>query len=337
MSKSKNLSKHKKLFALVKWTEGTAKNTYSTDVPVEWIRNFDFCKYNSDYKCKKIPYAIEWRNGRKRPKGGWNLFDGLIIQISEKQEELENTLQIIEGVKSPRCSNQGLEENTSDDNPHSMDTSSTEDSDIELKEISKKPRYEASENSAQLNAWDRRDNLWSNSKPKESQVSAFPDYKELSKTMQEQSDKIMQLEKDVAELKRNYTNLKKMGSYKNCSEDEDENEKMVEIYKGSGIKITENQWNFAKTRNSYTGMAIALMMASFPLETLLRSNLKGGAPKIKTEGEDKVSVHTALDPNKLKAIKDAVKAAHPVVYNASILGTALNNKLNQLRHQQKPQ
>lgn len=62
--------------ALVKWLEGADEGTYTHDVNVKWIVNFDA-------KSPQYPdtYAIEWRVLPK-PRSGWPVFEGLVLDVS---------------------------------------------------------------------------------------------------------------------------------------------------------------------------------------------------------------------------------------------------------------
>lgn len=68
-----------------------------------------------------------------------------------------------------------------------------------------------------------------------------------------------------------------------------------EIYPGSKIKITESQAIDAKAKCTPTALAITLVVALFPLETLLVSNLRGGKSKVRrVEQEEDDSNSTSL-------------------------------------------
>lgn len=72
------------LYALIKWISGEDKGTYSPDIPIDWIKNFDYKQYlNSKDESPQV-YAIEWRNSKKPPRGGWLFYNGLVIQVSGK-------------------------------------------------------------------------------------------------------------------------------------------------------------------------------------------------------------------------------------------------------------
>lgn len=49
----------------------------------------------------------------------------------------------------------------------------------------------------------------------------------------------------------------------------------VELAHGTGIKILKHQWTSALQAQTATSMVRVLLMAAFPLEVLIHSNLKG--------------------------------------------------------------
>lgn len=68
---------------------------------------------------------------------------------------------------------------------------------------------------------------------------------------------------------------------------------------GSGVKITSLQWETAISRASFTEMALSLVRAVFPLETLLISNLSGRKSKIDPYDNQR----PGLDKTKIAAIR----------------------------------
>ncbi|XP_034096361.1 uncharacterized protein LOC117562638 isoform X2 [Gymnodraco acuticeps] len=85
----------------------------------------------------------------------------------------------------------------------------------------------------------------------------------------------------------------------------------------------------APDTTSGTAMVRTLLLGTFPLETLLQSNLNGGKPK-RGDGEQL----EALDPGKKAAIIEATMKKWPHTTKGQ-LGTAINNKLTELRARQK--
>ncbi|XP_026093248.1 uncharacterized protein LOC113065928 [Carassius auratus] len=100
----------------------------------------------------------------------------------------------------------------------------------------------------------------------------------------------------------------------------------VELAHGTGIKILKHQWTSALQAQTATSMVRVLLMAAFPLEVLIHSNLKGG--KSKTDGS--AERRHALDKETMGAIFVAVKRRFPNVSRGA-LGIAVNSKLGELR------
>ncbi|XP_077063424.1 uncharacterized protein LOC143715477 isoform X1 [Siphateles boraxobius] len=72
----------------------------------------------------------------------------------------------------------------------------------------------------------------------------------------------------------------------------------VELAHGTGITILQHQWTSALQAQTATSMVRVLLMAAFPLEVLIQSNLKGG--KSKTDGS--TERRSALDKETMGAI-----------------------------------
>lgn len=62
--------------ALVKWLEGVDEGTFTPDVQLGWITNFD-----AACPCFPDTYGIEWRVGPK-PKAGWPVIEALVLDVS---------------------------------------------------------------------------------------------------------------------------------------------------------------------------------------------------------------------------------------------------------------
>ncbi|KAF4115091.1 hypothetical protein G5714_002580 [Onychostoma macrolepis] len=98
-----------------------------------------------------------------------------------------------------------------------------------------------------------------------------------------------------------------------------------EIVPGSGVYVSRSVWRSACQASSGTSMARILLW--FDIETLVKSNLKGGESKVTKRGDGER--RSALDEMKLKSIMDAVMSKHSV--SAGQIGTALNGKMAELR------
>ncbi|MCI4382196.1 hypothetical protein PGIGA_G00260470 [Pangasianodon gigas] len=100
----------------------------------------------------------------------------------------------------------------------------------------------------------------------------------------------------------------------------------LEIHPGSGVCVPKNVFWSASHANSPTTMARMLLLGVFDIETLLKSNLRGGKSKNASPGETKV----ALDRTKIDAIMNAVIQKFPGT-TRSQLGIAINQKVTELR------
>lgn len=71
-------------FALVKWLGGVDHGKYTANVPIEWIKDFDLDTFSEEEAAEDsdISYVIEWREGRKKPRGGWKVFDGYVKAVN---------------------------------------------------------------------------------------------------------------------------------------------------------------------------------------------------------------------------------------------------------------
>ncbi|XP_038125742.1 uncharacterized protein LOC119773028 isoform X2 [Cyprinodon tularosa] len=99
----------------------------------------------------------------------------------------------------------------------------------------------------------------------------------------------------------------------------------IEVIKGSGVFCWAEAWKAARLATSATAMVRNLLLGTFDLETLLKSNLNGGKP---TRGDGEQLV--ALDQIKKAAINDATLKKWPAVSRGQ-LGTSINSKLTELK------
>ncbi|KAK3916164.1 ATP synthase subunit beta [Frankliniella fusca] len=76
--------------ALVKWVEGAHANQITPDVDLDWIIGIDAAS-------PEFPetYAIEWRVP-PRPRNGWPVYDGLVMDISSDLDYLKSRAQELE-------------------------------------------------------------------------------------------------------------------------------------------------------------------------------------------------------------------------------------------------
>ncbi|XP_066552569.1 uncharacterized protein LOC136718747 [Amia ocellicauda] len=114
----------------------------------------------------------------------------------------------------------------------------------------------------------------------------------------------------------NKQNLRSQGHITNC----------VELYPGSGVFCETMVWRAATQAHSATAMARTLLLGVFDMDTLLRSNLRGGKSKRANYSDQK----EGLDPAKLDAIYNATMAKFPNARKGQI-GVGINSKLSEIR------
>ncbi|XP_057336470.1 TRAF3-interacting protein 1-like [Microplitis mediator] len=103
---------------------------------------------------------------------------------------------------------------------------------------------------------------------------------------------------------------------------------LIEIgHQGSGVTISTDAWDTAKSKTTFTAMGITLLMAIFDTEILLTSNVKGGKSKIKSDS----TRMEALDATRLNALKHTVRRMFAKSYNDRRMNEAINTKLSTLR------
>lgn len=89
------MSSKGKMLSLLKWTQGEDKGLYTIGIKTEWIKNFN----DDDFKNEKYDpdkkFAVEWRDSKKMPLGGWKCYMAQVIHISGKQNIFPNWSFII--------------------------------------------------------------------------------------------------------------------------------------------------------------------------------------------------------------------------------------------------
>ncbi|KAK1160326.1 hypothetical protein AOXY_G20465 [Acipenser oxyrinchus oxyrinchus] len=118
----------------------------------------------------------------------------------------------------------------------------------------------------------------------------------------------------------------------NCSDSDKEASKQVEIFPGTGVYIDKLSWILAERCSTNTSYVRTLTVAVFDIPTLLKSNLRGGGNKRDPTLEKK----TPLDRLKVEAIYGATLKKFPCTPK-SVIGGAINSKINELRHRMKPE
>ncbi|MGH0127790.1 UNVERIFIED_CONTAM: hypothetical protein FKN15_032095 [Acipenser sinensis] len=98
----------------------------------------------------------------------------------------------------------------------------------------------------------------------------------------------------------------------------------VEIYPGTGVFCDKLVWALANNSHTATSFVRTLLVNLFPLDVLLKSNLRG-------RSKDTTEHRPALDATKIDAIYRATLQKWPNTPQAFI-GSAINGKLAELRN-----
>ncbi|MGH0157561.1 UNVERIFIED_CONTAM: hypothetical protein FKN15_036183 [Acipenser sinensis] len=98
----------------------------------------------------------------------------------------------------------------------------------------------------------------------------------------------------------------------------------VEIYPGTGVFCDKLVWALANNSHTATSFVRTLLVNLFPLDVLLKSNLRG-------RSKDTTEHRPALDATKIDAIYRATLQKWPNTPQA-VIGSAINGKLAELRN-----
>ncbi|XP_053092273.1 microtubule-associated protein tau-like [Pangasianodon hypophthalmus] len=131
------------MFALVEWKEETDNESWSI-VPTSHIKNFDNNDFLDGLDDTSV-YLIKWRGGlKKKPKGGWPLYEATVHKIAEKQCTLEKLMRT-QRQSSPKLLSKRkcrpnpkfVEEETSNDGPSSPKKRQTSDGNLDRELLEK--------------------------------------------------------------------------------------------------------------------------------------------------------------------------------------------------------
>ncbi|KAK6493052.1 hypothetical protein HHUSO_G2527 [Huso huso] len=101
----------------------------------------------------------------------------------------------------------------------------------------------------------------------------------------------------------------------------------AEIYPGIGVFCDKLVWALANNSHTATSFVRTLLVNLFPLDVLLKSNLRG-------RSKDTTEHRPALDATKIDAIYRATLQKWPNTPQA-VIGSAINGKLAELRNKSK--
>ncbi|XP_039503089.1 uncharacterized protein LOC120459729 [Pimephales promelas] len=300
------------MYALVKWCAGDDKGKFSI-VHIKYIRNFDLESFLNGVITYEDEFAVEWGVG-KRPKGGFPIYMATVQSVGDintlerkldKRTKKDSEDDAIVGKRKRVAKRLWEDEDEDEDDPptavatvsgtKAASAIHNQGSEI-LASISLKEQEENSDNELSLV---RQELL----EIKKFIFTEIPQIKEM--------------------LNRSSMHLGSQGSLPSPSNPV----QIEEIVPGSGVYVSRNVWRSACQASSGTSMARILLLGVFDIETLIKSNLRGGESKVSKVGDGER--RSGLDEIKVKAIMDAVMSKHSV--SAGQIGTALNGKMAELR------
>ncbi|KAF4114053.1 uncharacterized protein LOC131539513 isoform X2 [Onychostoma macrolepis] len=329
------------MFALIKWVED---GKFSI-LPTEHIRDFDEDEYFTGMEEKNV-YLVEWRQGVKEPKGGWPVYEASIIKIAEREKTLQIKLKEIEEQlpkpdiikRKSKPSIKLLEAAELRDEPAAKKKVYPTDLPNDLKVWNEK-KIEHLQRVINLlreeNMNLKKENKWLKNEILEKippllqatehlltePMKSNADVPDMSKSQPHaplsHPPKPVDSNAAVLDVPKAPSKASLSGAAKGSSDAE-----YVELAHGTGIKILKHQWASALQAQTATSMVRVLLMATFPLEVLIHSNLKGGQSKTDIGAERR----TALDKETMAAIYVAVRKRFPNVSRGA-LGIAVNSKL----------
>ncbi|XP_074108429.1 uncharacterized protein LOC141533437 [Cotesia typhae] len=214
-------------------------------------------------------YVVKWHDTKKMPLGGWKCYHAMVIDISKSIETLEKKLNALEGVKSPGPSVKPVE----------VINDSSSDNDI--KEIEKEKDREVDNTKKKLRFSITSDEKDSNDVVVLSITEDLNNPTQISKAEHGHSSK------DNLMSEESQRNKRPVISPHTCDTDQKKQKlkqskspKLKELgHQGSGVWISREQWNDAKSKPFFAAMTASLLASVFPKEILLKSNYKGGASK----------------------------------------------------------
>ncbi|KAJ4920399.1 hypothetical protein JOQ06_024632, partial [Pogonophryne albipinna] len=269
-------------FALVEWTEGSDKGLRSI-LPIDCVRDFHEGNYlNGDEKTPE-EFLVEWRHGRKGANRQWPVYQARIIKVAKWEKSLKRVL----------CE---------------METNDEADT---TKRVTKPKNWryvDSDKEEKEKGPAKKRAHLVEEERP----ISKKKELRDVNLALKNENDHlkdliikhIPQMKEDIASLAGRCAATSKQLQPQNTihgerteAPEKTEAPETIEIVKGSGVFCKRDAWKASIHTTSGTAMGRTLLLGTFPIETLLQSNLNGGKPK-RGDGEQL----EALDPGKKAAI-----------------------------------
>ncbi|KAJ4926439.1 hypothetical protein JOQ06_008613 [Pogonophryne albipinna] len=259
-------------FALVEWTEGSDKGLRSI-LPIDCVRDFNELNYLNGDEETPEEFLVEWRHGRKAANRQWPVYQARIIKVAKWEKSLKRIL---------------CEMETNDEADTSKRVTKPNLRYVDIDEEEKGPAKKR----AHLDEEERPI-----SKKKEDIASLAGRCAATSVEPQNTVAAAEPQKKQPGDDDGDGGNNNKIHGERTEAPEKTEAPETIEIVKGLGVFCKRDAWKASIHTTSGTAMVQTLLLGTFPLETLLQSNLNGGKPK-RGDGEQL----EALDPGKKAAI-----------------------------------
>ncbi|KAK6464951.1 hypothetical protein HHUSO_G36819 [Huso huso] len=336
------------MFALVKWVNGDDDGKLSV-IPTEWIKGFNIEDFEEEGGEDERHYVAEWRRGSK-PRGGWQAFDCEVEKVGERQLELVQMRDAMTraeetpALKRKKFQNSRYADESSSDtkdtqvcqNSKTKASAKQQRSTEILNQLTKKPQTNKEDGEVQQLKSKIQELEQENKKLKETVVGAIPvildKIEELGKrdnsgptdhSIDSEANCLCGSPRYAASSAGSTVSISSIPQSQGNGRQLDK----VEIHPGSGVYIDQLAWTITNKATSYTSFVRNAMLSVFDIETLVKSNLRGGSGKRQKHGERR----EALDPNKVNAIYAATLMKFPLATKSQI-GSVINGKIAELRY-----
>lgn len=323
---------------MVQWKAGADKGKFS-EVSTDAVRNYndeDFDEDGNPIEEGQTEAIVEWRQGKKQ-KHGWPLHAGAVLfvhnnrfAIAKKMQECVEKKDLGKRLKRPLKTPKRYESSSDGSDTEPVKKTSSETS--MAKQCLQKYKSGSTAETRDVEV----DHLKSVQLQKENQ-----DLKEENHNLKEMLFKEMPmflteikeiLHRSMNNIRRSSTpevdppTTPKSGHSMKTGTPTQVLDK-VEIYPGTGVFCDKLVWALANNSHTATSFVRTLLVNLFPLDVLLKSNLRG-------RSKDTTEHRPALDATKIDAIYRATLQKWPNTPQA-VIGSAINGKLAELRNKSK--
>ncbi|KAK6490972.1 hypothetical protein HHUSO_G5683 [Huso huso] len=341
------------MYLLVKWSSGSDKYKISI-IPAVWVRNFDEDTFEENGDIDSRSYVAEWRSGKKTPRGGWPVYDCEVLKMSAKESDLK--INEVDQTENKTAASKRLimrnkrymDDSSSDSEPIQQNKKMSAKQDRcdnilkKLKAAHEEVDSEADQLMALKNKVEKLEE--ENNSLKHKVVQAIPAILQKLEVLEQKTCERIIYSSD-SDLQSRYgtptrstgNSTEALASSKSVLSAPVSPPPMkaagkVEIHPGSKVFVEELAWALTNKATSCSSFVRSLTLAVFDVETLVRSNLRGGRNKRQQDGERK----DALDSTKDHAIYAATLAKFPTATKSQI-GSTINGKIAELRHNLRKQ